>query len=209
MPCQKAILNSFQYLITKFNTNDNIETNASGLSIELRRLANILVNLKKSQESQRNLLLIDFLIKSTVFEENLALSVGFIEFITLNSQTLGILSTKEIELLNILKFQKNINFLKILDNHHLVKLNDEKNKINSNLINLLEKFNAPNEFLKFFKNRIERKKNDKTNDEPNEENKYLNRLKECLKYCMLLEVSPLETEEKAKSKAELLKKYFK
>ena len=201
-------MNNFHYLITKFNTNDNIETNASGLSIELRRLANILVNLKKTQETQKNLLLIDGLIKATVFEENLSLSAAFIEFMILNSQTLGILTTKEIELINLLKVHKNINFLRLNQNFRLVGLGEEKNNGNSNLMNLFERFNASTDFLKLFKRR-NLKKLTTVVDSTNEEQKYLEKLKECLKQCIFIEVSRLAPEEKRKGRSELLQKFFK
>jgi len=97
--------------------------------------------------------------------------------------------------------------LKINENYRLIKLNEELSK-NTNLISMLEKFNAPNEFMKNFKKQKEKKVN-KTNDVPTEENKYLIRLKECLKLCFVLEVSPQKPEDKIKQKEEILKKYFK
>lgn len=206
VPCQKAILCNFHYLITKFNTNDNIETNASGLSIEIRKLSNILMNLKKNQEKQRNLLLIDGFIKSTVFEENLALSIAFIEYIILNSQTYGVISTKEIDLINNLKIYSNINFLKI-QNHHLFNLKEENLKNESNMITLLEKFIAPSKLIKLIKRKKEQKQEEKY--EENIENKYLLRLKECLKELFILEISSMKTEEKYQIKSEIIKKYFK
>lgn len=207
VPCQKAILCNFHYLITKFNTNDNIETNASGFSLEIRKLSNILMNLKKNQEKQRNLLLIDGFIKSTVFEENLALSIAFIEYIILNSQTYGVFSTKEIDLINNLKIYSNINFLKILENHRLVNLREENLKNESNIITLLEKFIAPSKLIKLIKRKKEQKNEEKF--EENLENKYLLRLKECLKELFILEVSSMKPEEKYKIKCEIIKKNFK
>ena len=120
---------------------------------------------------------------------------------------MGIITTKEIQLINILSLHKNVNCLRINQEHKLIKFDGEINK-NSNLVNLLENFNAPNEFMKFIKKR--KVLNEKNKEQkPDEENKYLIRLKECLKECFLLEISGLRPEEKLKIKSEIIKKYFK
>jgi hypothetical protein len=126
----------------------------------------------------------------------------------LNSQTLGILTTKEIELMNLLKVHKNINFLRLNEHYRLTKLCEEKKDVNPNLINLFERFNASNEFMKFFKRR-NIKKSEIYHDSTGEEQKYLEKLKECLRQYFLIEVSTLIPEDKKKGKIELVKKFFK
>lgn len=177
--------------------------------MELRKLSNILVNIKKNQDKQRNLLLIDGIIKSTVFEENLALSIAFIEFIILNSQTYGIFTTKEIELIHNLHIISNINFLKFIKNYELVNfnLNDGNKNEYSNMLLLLEKFLAPSGLIGIFKKKTNQRK--EMNIELPKENKYLFRLKDCFKEIFILDVSNLKNEEKIKRKGDIIKKYFK
>lgn len=185
MPCEQAVLNSFHYLITKFTSNDNIESNSSGLSIEFRNLSNIILNAKNNSKSEKCLIFIDGIIKSTVFEENIALSMSFIEFLMLQSNSLMFIASSERELIKLSGFYRNIKAMEISGKHVISKIN-EKIYDFSNLFRLIEKFDPLKRFLEIMKKQNPQKGVLANFNFKVEENKYFNNLNDCAKQFFFL-----------------------
>ena len=217
-----AVLSPLNLILTKFNINDNLEINLSGLSAELKQISNIFSNIKKED---KYIILLDGVSKTTSNIENLVISYSAIEYLMMyNYNNFLIFATNEPELLKIknhyknvecLIFQDDIENLIVKKNYKLNQLKSMKNYVSSSnlgFINLLKDVGFPTNFVCEIievKERLEKIKDIKKNDEEIIEENYLIMFKNLLKIFFEIKCSDENEDEKFKKIKELKNDYFK
>lgn len=150
---------------------------------------------------------IDGIIKSTVFEENIALSMSFIEFLMLHSNSLMFISSSERELIKLSNFYRNIKAMEISRNHVIAKMNENISDF-SNLFQLIEKFDPLKKFLEILKKQNPQKGVLANFKFKMEENKYFDNLNQCARQFFFL-ISRSNKEKLKEDIQNLIMNYFK